>query len=529
MHKRYKTSGGKKRQVRMLVTFLGALALVLALQGFINPLLIASAATAPSLGTARNFALLAGSAVTNTGPTVINGGHLGVSPGTSVSGFPPGIVVAPGTIQSGNATALQAQNDVTTAYNNLAGQPCTTVLTGQDLGGQNLQPGVYCFPNTSAQLTGAITLNGAGDPNAVFIFQIGTTLTTASDSSVRITGNVNPCNVFWQIGSSATFGTRTSFAGNVMAMASITMTTGASLSGRALARTGAVTLDTNNISLLACTQATPPPAPTATRTAAPPAPTPVPTTVPAPVATTVPAATPAPVTTTVPDATPVPTAVPTTPAPAATPTPTPRPGQPPLPGTGTSNLPSQTFPETGFSLVQPLLAFWHNNGGLAVFGFPIDSERQANGRVFQWFERERLELHPENTGPYTILLGRLGAEVLEKKGIDWTTLPTVSSAPEGCRYFAQTGHSLCGEFLAYWQSHGLTFSGSNGKSYAESLALFGMPLSEPKLETNSSGDTVITQWFERARLEFHPDKPGAYRVLLGLLGSELKSDPAYQE
>jgi hypothetical protein len=168
-----------------------------------------------------------------------------------------------------------------------------------------------------------------------------------------------------------------------------------------------------------------------------------------------------------------------------------------------------------------MLGFWHNNGGLPIFGFPIDSERETNGQVFQWFERNRLELHPENTGPYTILLGRLGAEMLEKKGIDWTTLPKVSSAPEGCLYFSETGHSLCGDFLAYWQNHGLIFEGSNGTTFAESLALFGQPLSEPKLETNSSGDTVITQWFERARFEYHPDKPSLYRVLLGRLGAEL--------
>jgi plastocyanin len=192
----------------------------------------------------------------------------------------------------------------------------------------------------------------------------------------------------------------------------------------------------------------------------------------------------------------------------------------PLPNTGVT-LPALYFPITGYGLGGAFLSYWKNNGSLEVFGYPIDSERQSDGKIFQWLERNRLEMHPENSGPYNILLGRLGAEVLEKKGIDWTTLPKVSATPEGCRYFAETGHSLCGDFLNYWQSHGLNFDGSGAKTYAESLALFGLPLSEPRMETNSSGDTVITQWFERARFEYHPNNPSQYRVLLGRLGAEL--------
>jgi predicted AlkP superfamily pyrophosphatase or phosphodiesterase len=193
----------------------------------------------------------------------------------------------------------------------------------------------------------------------------------------------------------------------------------------------------------------------------------------------------------------------------------------PLPNTGPDNAPSVLFPATGFSLSGPLLSFWNVNGGLPVFGYPIDSERQASGQIFQWFERNRLELHPENASPYNVLLGRLGVEALARKGINWQTLPKVSSAPPDCMYFAVTGHSLCGEFLAYWQSHGLSFDGGTTKSYAESLALFGYPISEPQMETNSSGDTVLSQWFERARLEIHPENPSPSRILLGRLGADL--------
>ncbi|HUS21716.1 MAG TPA: ice-binding family protein, partial [Aeromicrobium sp.] len=209
------------------------------------------AASAVGLGTAGSFAVLGGSTVTNTGPSVITG-DLGVSPGTSITGFPPGIVI--GTIHATDAVALQAQADVTTAYNNVANQPCDTDLTGQDLGGLTLTAGVYCFSST-AQLTGTLTLNGQNDPDAVFIFQIGSALTTASASSVSFTNSAQQCNVFWQVGASATIGSATAFAGNILALTSITMTTGASLDGRALARNGAVTLDTNVITRATCDQA----------------------------------------------------------------------------------------------------------------------------------------------------------------------------------------------------------------------------------------------------------------------------------
>jgi len=190
------------------------------------------------LGTAANFGVLAGSAVTNTGPSVVTG-DLGVSPGTAVSGFPPGTVT--GSIDIADTTANQAQNDLTTAYLNAQGRPPGTVVAG-DIGGQTLTPGTYTSASTLG-ITGNLTLNGAG----VYIFQIASGLTTASASQVILTGGATADNVFWQVGSSATLGTGSIFNGNILAQASITVTTGATLNGRALARTGAVTLDTNGV------------------------------------------------------------------------------------------------------------------------------------------------------------------------------------------------------------------------------------------------------------------------------------------
>lgn len=214
----------------------------------------ASAQTAPPLGAAQGFAVLGGSTVTNTGSTIVTG-DLGVSPGSAVTGFPPGLLVA-GTIHTADAAALAAQTSVTAAYTNLQGQACTQDLTGQDLGGLTLTPGVYCFA-TSAQLTGTLTLNAQGSGNAVFIFKTGSTLTTASGSSVALINGGSLCNIFWQIGSSATLGTTTAFAGNILALTSITLTTGASVTGRTLARNGAVTLDTNIVTAV-CSAGVPP-------------------------------------------------------------------------------------------------------------------------------------------------------------------------------------------------------------------------------------------------------------------------------
>ena len=195
-----------------------------------------------------SFAVLGGSTVTNTGSTVVTG-DLGVFPGSAVTGFPPGSVVG-GTIHSADAAAGQAQNELTVLYTDLAGRPCNTDLTSQDLGGLVLTPGVYCF-DTSAQLTGILTLDGQGAAIPVFVFQMGSTLTTASSSSVLLINNASACGVFFQMGSSATLGTGTAFAGSLVALTSITLTTGASVSGRALARNGAVTLDDNDVTVCA--------------------------------------------------------------------------------------------------------------------------------------------------------------------------------------------------------------------------------------------------------------------------------------
>jgi hypothetical protein len=197
--------------------------------------------------TASTFAVLGGSAVTNTGSSVIVG-NVGVSPLTSITGFPPG-TVNNGSEYSAGAFAGQAQSDLTAAYNTAAGLPCPggNVLTGTNLGGLTLAPGVYCF-SSSAFLTGTLTLNGGGNPNAQFIFQIGTTITTASGSVVVLTNSAQAGNVFWALGTSATIGTATSFAGNILASASITLNTAATLAGRALAG-AAVTLQSNTIGI----------------------------------------------------------------------------------------------------------------------------------------------------------------------------------------------------------------------------------------------------------------------------------------
>ena len=207
--------------------------------GAIGPL-TALAATDPGLASAGNFAVLAGTTVTNTGPSWITG-QVGVAPGTAVTGFPPG---TSGPQHKGDSVATTAQTDLTAAYTNAAAQPCpgTNNFSGVNLGGKNLVPGVYC-QTTAPTLTGTLTLNGSG----IYIFQIGSTLVTASGARVVLIGGAQPCQVFWQVGSSATIATSTTFIGNIMALTSIAMQTGATLNGRALARNGAVTLDTNRI------------------------------------------------------------------------------------------------------------------------------------------------------------------------------------------------------------------------------------------------------------------------------------------
>jgi hypothetical protein len=226
---------------------------VLAILGAVVAVLVsaaAQAATSPPLGSAEDFAVLGASTVTNTGPTVVTG-DLGVSPGTAVVGFPPGSVV--GTIYVNNAVAAQAQADIGTAITFAAGEPCDINLTGQDLGGLTLIPGVYCF-NSSAQLTGTLTLDAQGDPLATWIVQVPSSLTTASNAAVVLINGATPCNnnnVTWQVGASATVGTGTSFIGNILAHTSITLNLGANTTGSLYAHTGAVTMDTNDVSTCA--------------------------------------------------------------------------------------------------------------------------------------------------------------------------------------------------------------------------------------------------------------------------------------
>jgi hypothetical protein len=209
---------------------------------------VAAQASQVNLGTAGSFVVLGGSTVTNTGPSVLNG-DLGVAPGTALVGFGLPAVVN-GAIHADDGVAQQAQLDLTTAYNVAAGQPAGD-LSGTDLGNQTLTAGAYNF-TSSAQLTGAVTLDAQGDPNAQFVFEIGSTLTTASASSVVLVNGASPCNVYWQVGTSATLGTTTAFQGNVMANASITANNGATVLGRLLARTGAVTLDDNVLNRGGC-------------------------------------------------------------------------------------------------------------------------------------------------------------------------------------------------------------------------------------------------------------------------------------
>ncbi len=182
------------------------------------------------------------------------------------------------------------------------------------------------------------------------------------------------------------------------------------------------------------------------------------------------------------------------------------------------------FEETSHNLCAPFDEYWASNGGLPVFGYPkTEAADEVNldlGEEFltQYFERERMEYHPENEGtPYAILLGRLGNEVLLQMERDWTAYPKDDPSTEN--YQAATGFAIAPQFYAYWSSHGLDL-GEAGVSFAESLALFGYPISPAMVETNTSGDTVLTQWYERARFEYHPDNPAEFQVLLGLLGNE---------
>lgn len=233
----------------VMLIFIGVSALAVWRPAFLKNLLPLmgpqAAAVATSLTTADSFAILAGSAITNTGTTVITG-DVGTYPTATETGF--STVTITGTNHAGDATTQGAKTDLVTAYNALAGQSADHTISA-DLGGQTLSPGVYNSASTIG-LTGTVTLDGGGDANAVFVFQAGSALTTASASQVKLTNGTQSCNVFWQVGSDATLGTGSTFRGTLIALSSITVTTNATVDGRVLARNGAVTLDTNTISNL---------------------------------------------------------------------------------------------------------------------------------------------------------------------------------------------------------------------------------------------------------------------------------------
>jgi hypothetical protein len=241
----------KEPVIKLIHKYILAKFLMIAALSFAASSLPTAAQSVPPLGAAQSFAALGGTAITATGSAVISG-NVGVSPGSAVTGFPPA-VVKNGQIYTGAASlAGQAQSSALTAYNNLKGQACNPAnnLTGKILGETPgflaLSPGVYCF-DTSAQLNAILTLNDGGDPNAIFIFQIGTTLTTASSSKVQMSSGGRGTNVYWQIGTSATIGTSTTFRGNIIANTSITLTTSASTTGRVFALNGAATIDSTAV------------------------------------------------------------------------------------------------------------------------------------------------------------------------------------------------------------------------------------------------------------------------------------------
>lgn len=182
------------------------------------------------------------------------------------------------------------------------------------------------------------------------------------------------------------------------------------------------------------------------------------------------------------------------------------------------------FQETGYCISGRIRTYWEAQGGLRVFGLPIGAQVSVpiEGKMLtmQQFERNRLELHPNNAAPYDVQLGRLGADRLQQQGRDWFTFPKASGT--GCKVFAQTGHAVCGRFLTMWQRYGLSLDGKKGVSESESLALFGLPLSGVMTERLSDGKEYQVQWFERARFELHPENTDPYDVLFGLLGNEMR-------
>src|SRR5262249_29335168 len=189
-----------------------------------------------------------------------------------------------------------------------------------------------------------------------------------------------------------------------------------------------------------------------------------------------------------------------------------------------AQIDQRCFSETDLCISGRIRQFWEENGGLPIFGFPItpQHEETVENKVLQvqWFERNRLELHPENPRPYDVQLGRLGAARLLQQNHIWQEFPK-SSPRADCRFFSETGHNVCGDILTAWRKNGLEFDKRKGKSEEESLALFGLPLSDAQIEMLSDGKLYTVQWFERARFEIHLENAAPYNVLLGLLGNEV--------
>ena len=208
------------------------------------------------LATSANYSVLGATTVTNTNPSVL-GQSVGLSPGSSVVGFPPGIVLAPATIEAASAVTLQAQNDLTVAYVDAANRSVEFTQTNPDLVGQTLIPGVYAASaKAPLGLSGQLVLDGQNNPNAVFIFQTDSTLITGSGSSIQLINGASECNVFWQVGSSATLGSGSVFVGNILALTSVTVESAVVVHGRALARNGAVTLDNDTFTQPSCSPST---------------------------------------------------------------------------------------------------------------------------------------------------------------------------------------------------------------------------------------------------------------------------------
>lgn len=197
-----------------------------------------------------------------------------------------------------------------------------------------------------------------------------------------------------------------------------------------------------------------------------------------------------------------------------------------VPRAARAQNPAACFPETGYCMDGDFMDYWNQHGGLPVFGFPIGNATQdQDGVVFQYFERTVFEWTPQNPRPYHVSLFRMGDIVLQERGFDWQSQPGETQQYSNCLWFEQTKFNVCdyddnAGFREYWRTHGLEFDGKPGKSYAESLALFGLPLTEDFQDVDTEGNPITVQWFERARFEWHPRLAGQQRILLGLLGRE---------